>query len=668
VRACLILVDLQHDFLTRAGLVPSPDSIIANVSKLLAAWRLADLPVAHVRTLVHADRDDRMPHWKAKHVWACVDSTPGAMAPPALAPIPGELVLDKTYFSPFLNPQLDAFLSPRAELCVVAGLYTHACVRATVLDAYQRGYAVWVASDAVASNDPLHAYLSRDYLVKRACQFIPVSDIASRLGLRTSISAPLSTTLPTVYAGGRWQVSDSPHSWTQHNPSDWSQTLSTFALGIEADVDRATCLAGARQPKWSRESWATRACRLRVWTETLRQRREQIIALLMLEIGKPRRDAESEFQYMFGLLHATANRPSTEQPELLAQGVHLRRHPLGVVGLITPWNNPLAIPIGKLAPALLHGNTVLWKPALPAPDLVMLILETLAEAGFPEDCVNVVLGDAATGQALVAHSGIAALSFTGSMASGRQIAALCVAQGKAIQAELGGNNGVVISAHCDLEAAAADLAVTAFSFAGQRCTAPRRLIVERDQYDIFLEHLLQQVGNLRLGLPPDAGTQIGPMISLERRSIIAAQIKDSLNQGGRVLLGGQIPKSFEHGCWFEPTVVAPGSHRDRIVREESFGPIVTVQRADDFDAAIELCNDVPQGLVASLYSTDLEQQRQFLRTAKAGVLRLNDVRSGIHPDAPFGGWKASGIGIPEHGRWDTEFYSRPQAVYFRPET
>lgn len=660
-RAALLLVDLQRDFLAHPGLVPDAGTLTGNIARLLAAFRAAGLPVAHARTLVRADVDDRMPHWRRDNLWRCVEGTPGAAPPAELEARADEPILAKTFYSPFQNRSGDA--GPRARVLVVAGVHAHACVRATVLDAYQRGYEVWVAADGVASYDPAHAALSRDHLEGRACRFLTMAEIARRLNLSLGDPAPGASPREPVHAGGGWRASGSGRVWRQHNPADHAELLYTVAIGDADDVDLAARRARERQRHWADEAADQGPARLRAWADALAGRRAAMVAALTREIGKPVADAEAEFDYALGLLAAAAGRAGARAPERIADGVEVMRRPLGVVGLITPWNNPLAIPVGKIAPALAYGNTVLWKPAPPGLGIVDHVLASLAEAGFPEDCVNVVIGDAETGQAVVRHADVAAISFTGSVAAGRAIAGLCALSGKPLQAELGGNNGVVIGACRDPARAAAELASAAFSFSGQRCTAPRRLIVTRDRYDDFLALFLARVGELRLGHPADPETRVGPLLSRQRRDEVLARVEAALSRGGELLRGGGIPAHAGQGCWLEPTVIAPADAGDAIVREESFGPVVVVLRADDFEAAVALCNDVEQGLVASLYSDDEDQLRHFSRHARAGILRINDAGRGIHPEAPFGGWKASGMGPPEHGRWDESFYCRPQAVY-----
>lgn len=298
----------------------------------------------------------------------------------------------------------------------------------------------------------------------------------------------------------------------------------------------------------------------------------------------------------------------------------------------------------------------------------MLLTETLAEADIPENCVNIVLGDASTAQAVISHPRIAAISFTGSEAAGQQVSVLCAVHQKRFQAELGGNNGAIVTINCDIDAIAAELARQAYCFAGQRCTAPRRLIVEHCAYDKFVKSFIKHASLLQIGFPLDPKTQLGPLVSRRRQAYIAALVDQCKREGGRILHGGNIPVDFVQGCWYEPTIVTGVRPDAYIVQEESFGPVVVIQEAKDFDDALRLCNGVKQGLVATLYSDDRKKQRHFLLEAEAGILRINAGQSTIHPDAAFGGWKSSGIGLPEHGQWDCEFYTCPQSMYGRIAT
>ncbi|MGQ0620762.1 MAG: aldehyde dehydrogenase family protein [Panacagrimonas sp.] len=699
MRTGLLLIDLQRDYLDRPGLVPPESELVPRVAELMALFRQHGLPVFHVITRVATDGTNRMPHWRDADHWACVEGTPGGQPPPELAPAPGEAVYAKPFFSAFDSPELVAALSDqRIGRVVIAGIYTHSCVRETALAAYAHGLRVLVASEAIASTDPLHARLTLDYLQDRGAPGRSLPQIRELL-------APGAC--PTAR-----------RTWIHRNPARWDEVLGEVPLADAAEVEAVVRDAEKHSIDWQRLTHENRAERLRRWLPALMQRRERLIELLVLEVGKPLVDARAEFDYTLALLRHTLStletsqrrlRPRTArgleptygsleeasirrgvgrlkrsgadarhspsaprftlerthaQPEVLAteKCFETRRRPLGVVGLITPFNNPLAIPVGKLAPALAWGNRAVWKPALAAPRLSALLLESLAEAGL-DGAVRLILGDADTGRALVAARGIAAISFTGSIAAGREASAICALHGRPLQAELGGNNAVLVLADADPVAVARQLAPAVFGYAGQRCTAPRRLIVASNIQPAFETALVEAVKALGLGQPADESVRIGPLISRAAQARLVAMTAGALAGGARKLCGGRIPPGMEQGCWFAPTLIADPDPASPVVRIESFGPLAVILPARDLDHALHLCNGVSQGLVASLYSEDPASQQQFLEQAQAGILALNHAPVRIAPEAPFAAWKASGIGPPEHGRWDLEFYTRPQAVY-----
>jgi alpha-ketoglutaric semialdehyde dehydrogenase len=368
-------------------------------------------------------------------------------------------------------------------------------------------------------------------------------------------------------------------------------------------------------------------------------------------------EARAEFGYAMDLLgHAIESFAQEEMPQART-GVLVRHRPVGNVALVTPWNNPLAIAVGKLAPALAWGNTAVWKPALPGTRIARAVVDALEAAGLG-GAVQLVTGGEETGRHLVRHPGIDAVSFTGSLAAGRAVAATCGATGRPLQAELGGNNAVIVMGGIDIDAVAAEVAAAAFSFSGQRCTAPRRLIVDGSIRGRFEAALVAATRALKIGDPGDESTRIGPVTSQER---IAGLV--SSPSGGRVLCGGGIPAAFAQGCWIEPAIVADPDPDSAIVREESFGPVAVLLEADGIEGALALANGVEHGLVASLFSNDPGHRDLFLREAQAGMLAINQARPAFDAAAPFGGWKRSGVGPPEHGRWDREFYARAQAVY-----
>jgi len=386
---------------------------------------------------------------------------------------------------------------------------------------------------------------------------------------------------------------------------------------------------------------------------------------MALEIGKPVSLGEEEVMFSLQLLQEIASSLEIESclnfPQRGAFAVS--RGPVGVIGLITPWNNPLAIPLGKLAPAIGYGNTMVWKPAVLAPRIATIILQTLHAAGCPDGLVNMISGEREAARHLVLSPEIKAISFSGSCKAGLTVAGLAARQPKSVQLELGGNNAALVMPDCDIEKAAGELAASAFSFSGQRCTAPRRFIVHRAAQNVFKDALTAAVLSLRMGLPSDPETKVGPLISRQKQHKMRDLVKRSLAGGAKIFCGGTIPERWKDGCWFEPTVILSSASNLAVVQEESFGPVAAFQVARDINQAIELLNGVPQGLVASLYSQDPICQRLFLEKAECGVLKLNQTTLGVRPDAPFGGWKASGLGTFEHGFGNREFYTRIQTLY-----
>jgi acyl-CoA reductase-like NAD-dependent aldehyde dehydrogenase len=290
-------------------------------------------------------------------------------------------------------------------------------------------------------------------------------------------------------------------------------------------------------------------------------------------------------------------------------------------------------------------------------------MAALSDAGAPPELVNLVFGEADTARRLIVDPRVDAISLTGSSQTGRRAAALCALHGKPLQAELGGNNAAIVLADCDVEAEAAGLALAAFGFAGQRCTATRRIIVERSIAARFEDALLAATKALRVGDPEDAGTQVGPLISSEHRDSVAAVLAHAVREGARILCGGGPPPGLANGCYFLPTLVTGLAPESSLAQEESFGPLALLLEAEGLEEAIRIANGVPQGLVASVCTRDAVARERFAASVEAGILKLAPGALAVHPEAPFGGWKASGIGPPEHGDWDREFYARAQALY-----
>jgi alpha-ketoglutaric semialdehyde dehydrogenase len=636
MRPLLVLVDLQNDYLASPHLEPAAGAVVHEAEILLQYCRASRLPVAHVWTTVGRNPDNRMPHWKAANLWQCEEGTPGHAPAAVLAPIDGELIIHKTGFSAFALPLFTAVLRERnVDTIILTGVKTHACVRQLALDALQANFSVWVANDAIASDDPVHAAITSRYLEARGATFQPAAELVARL----------ACAFPFTERG---------HNATKRevrSPSD-SGASATGAVRAFAEA-------------WRETSTSTRAELLRRLARLLAAKAEALATLMARELGKPVRFGWSEVERSVEMLENVARRGELGPAETGADCV-VRRRPHGMVAAITPWNNPIYIPLGKIASAALYGNAVVWKPAPEASAISRALFQCFAEAGWPEALVNLVEGGHQEAKALLEAAEIGAVTFTGSSLSGFGVQEICARRRLPLQAELGGNNSAIVWPDADLCEAARLVAGGAFNMAGQRCTANRRAIVHASCRDAFLQRLLDASAHLRWGDPLAPDTDIGPMVSVSHRHRVAGAVKRATNQFGSPLLplGAIEPRVPDFADrFYPPTVICCEDRTAEIVQEETFGPVLVVQTATDFNDAIHACNGVRQGLAASIFTTSTEIARRFLAEAEGGILKVNQSTADAAVDVPFGGWKASGIGVPEHGAFDLEFFTRPQTVY-----
>ena len=471
-------------------------------------------------------------------------------------------------------------------------------------------------------------------------------------------------TLPAGVCGGKWIDGKSHETWAQHDPAEWEKVIAHVALATPEDFHVAIELARQAQVQWARTPSSYRLQVLKSWSSVLATHEAELAEAMAKELGKPITLARQEIQFAMGLLRATVEQNEDQASQPIPSGGIWGRHcPRGIVGVVTPWNNPVAIPAGKIGPALFHGNAVIWKPALQAPRTTLLLSQTISEAGFPKGLVNVLFGGPSAVRNLIARQEISFLSFTGSISAGREVASLCGSHGKTFQGELGGNNAAIIMPDVDVSGIAREAAFSAFAYAGQRCTATRRFLVHVDRAREFQDALLASVQSMCLGHPMDEQTIIGPVISREKQKSLELVVQEGLAQGAQLICGGKIPPRWTSGCWFEPTLLAAHSSNLTVVQEETFGPVAVWQVINDLKEGLQQLNSVSQGLTASLYSNDPAAWNLFREEAECGVLKLNQPTMGVDPGVPFGGWKASGIGTPEHGPGDVESYTRWQAVY-----
>lgn len=659
--AALLLIDLQRDFLDRAELDPPAEQLTAAIASFLAAIRRQGVPVVHVQTLVAPSGANRMPHWVAADYYGCTEGTAGAQPPEALAPLPGEVLIRKRFFSAFADPALERLLqSLQIQTLILAGVHLHGCVRATAFDAYERGYSVWIGEELTGSYDPIQAATARAYLAGRAAEIQPVAALLERLGISAAVRTPRRESLAAACIDHRW-IGATQREFTLHrDPCRTDQVLAAVAHADKLQVLAAAAAAKRSQSAWARLDAGERLEKLAQFARLLEERRAIFEQLLVSEIGKPLRDAREEVSR--GLRHLSAMRELPIETRI-SDRVSVRYRPVGTLALITPWNNPFAIPLSKLAPALLYGNGVVWKPALQAPRLSIALMDALIEAELPAGLANLVFGDGRTAGELIDSPHIDRVALTGSIAAGRAVAARCALHGKPLQGELGGNNGMIVLEDAQLEAQMPLLAAAAFSFAGQRCTAIRRFIVVRTRYAEFQERMITAIDALRIGEPADEACDVGPLISAASLTRVERSCEQAKQLGARVLRGARRVSAREFGSWYEPTLLGEVQPQAAIAQQETFGPVAVLLPAADFDEALAILNGVDQGLVAALLSDDPAMHTRFATEAQAGIVNLAPGPLPVHPDAPFGGWKASGLGPPEHGVWDKEFYARAQALY-----
>ena len=647
MKPVLLLVDLQNDFLRAGDLEPHPASIAAAAADLLNTCRTGAVPVVHVWSTVSKSGDNRMPHRKKNGDWMCLEGSAGHACSDVLRPHKKETIIHKIFFSAFSTGQLDSVLHELdADALIIAGVHLHACVRATALDAYAKGYSVVVAEDSTASNDPVHAAISKRYLQERSVIFRSSDEISAAIAAGVAKLGELlvDTELGVV-----------THSSPQNCQRRWR-----LAAGQKSDIAAAVAVARETFEYWRRVRVDERLRLLQAFGCQLQRHESILVDLLVEDIGKPVRYARDEVARAIALIGAAAKQIEPKQDRILKKTGY-RREPLGVIGLIGPFNNPLAIPVGKIVPALLYGNAVIWKPAVPGSRIAKKTAELFAIATGQPKVLQVLCGSDQTARQLMAASD--AVTISGSLKAGRAAQEICAARHIPLQAELGGNNASIVWGDVELTAAAASITEGAFAFAGQRCTANRRAIVDSSIYDVFLDQLVMASRRLIFGDPADEKTQIGPLISSASRNRVKAVIDRARAAAFRVITpSGKLDGAWGD-AWLEPTIVCCDDPSAEIVQEETFGPVLVVQQAGDWDQAISLCNGVKQGLAAAVFTISPKQIEDFLRRARAGILKINSSTANAAVDLPFGGWKASGIGPAEHGPANREFFTRMQSIY-----
>ncbi len=455
------------------------------------------------------------------------------------------------------------------------------------------------------------------------------------------------------------------------NPSNTADVVGEYTrAGVEA-VDAAVAAARAAQPAWAEASPQVRHDVLEAAGAAIMARKEELGRLLSREEGKTLAEGIGETiraAQIFKFFAGEALRVRGEKLASVRPGVEVEiaREPLGVVGLITPWNFPIAIPAWKIAPALSYGNAVVLKPADLTPGCAWELAKILDDAGLPKGVLSLVVGrGSSVGARLVEHPDVDAISFTGSVATGRGIAVKCAETHKKVQLEMGGKNPMVVLDDADLEVAVPACVNGAFFSTGQRCTASSRLIVTEGIHDAFVEKLTAAASALKVGDALDPETQIGPVVDQSQLDQNLTYVALAGQEGCEVVGGERLERATE-GFFQAPAVFLGASNEMRISREEIFGPCASVIKVADFDEALAVANDTDFGLSSGICTTSLKQASAFRRKSQAGMVMVNLPTAGVDYHVPFGGRKGSSYGPREQGSYAAEFYTTVKTAYIAP--
>ena len=466
---------------------------------------------------------------------------------------------------------------------------------------------------------------------------------------------------------GQWVAGDSYSP--NLNPSNTADVLGQYTQANAEQMDAAVQAARAAFPAWSISGIQARSDALDKIGNEILARREELGTLLAREEGKTRAEGIGEaaragniFKFFAGeCLRLAGESVASVRPGI---GVEVTREPMGVIGLITPWNFPIAIPAWKVAPALAYGNCVVLKPADLVPGCAWALADIISRSGIPAGVFNLVMGrGSVVGDVLVNHPGIDAISFTGSQQVGGRIAQQCAVNLKKVQLEMGGKNPQVVLDDADLAQAVELCVQSAFFSTGQRCTASSRLIVTDGIYPKFIAAMQARMAALKVGDALQAGIDIGPVSSKSQLAQDFDYVAIAQNEGAKLLIGGEALKRDTEGYFMAPALFTDTSAEMRINREEVFGPVASIIRVKDYDAALAEANNTPFGLSAGIATTSLKYATHFKRHSQAGMVMVNLPTAGVDYHVPFGGRKGSSYGSREQGRYAQEFFTTVKTAY-----
>jgi len=458
------------------------------------------------------------------------------------------------------------------------------------------------------------------------------------------------------------------------NPSNTNDLVGEYARADKAQTEKAIAAAKAAFPAWSRSTPQERYDALNKISAEILARKEELGRLLSREEGKTLPEGIGEagragqiFAFFAGeALRLSGEKGPSVRPNL---EVEITREPMGVVGMITPWNFPIAIPAWKIAPALCYGNTVVFKPAELVPGSAHALSEIIARSGLPAGVFNLVVGSGSVvGQTLLEHPDVAAISFTGSVATGRKIAQACVMSPamKKFQLEMGGKNPLVVLDDADLKVAVEAATNGAYFSTGQRCTASSRLIVTEGIHDRFVEAMTERLKGLNVDDALKPGVHLGPVVDQSQLDQDLRYLKIGKDEGAKLYWGGELLNRETPGFYLQPALFTETTNAMRIAREEIFGPVACVIRAKNYDEALAIANDTEFGLASGICTTSLKYASHFKRNSEAGMVMVNLPTAGVDYHVPFGGRKGSSYGAREQGAYAREFYTTVKTAYTYP--
>ena len=473
------------------------------------------------------------------------------------------------------------------------------------------------------------------------------------------------------FIGGKWVESVSGRTYPVYNPARKTELVGEFQTSNAQDAQTAVAAAKEGLAAWADTPAPARASVLFRALDILGRRSDEIARCITTEEGKPIGDALGEVKRAMNIIEYSAGEGRrmfgyTTPSELPNTVAYTIRRPLGVVAIITPWNFPVAIPAWKIAPALICGNALVFKPASATPMSAVKLVEVFEEAGLPPGVLNLVTGPGAqVGNELVENPDVKGVSFTGSTEIGTELYGHGAHHLKKVQAEMGGKNAVILLADADMEKALGGIVQGAFGSTGQRCTATSRVIVEESAYDQFMESLIDRTSKLTIGDGIDPAIDVAPLSSQSQYDKVLEYIGIGTEEGahlaygGRALAGGD----YDQGFYVEPTIFTDVSTDMRIAKEEIFGPVLTVFKAQDLEDAVRISNSVEFGLSSSVYTKDLTRAFEYINTVETGMVHVNAPTLGGEVHLPFGGLKSSGVGQREQGTEAFDFFTEVITVY-----